>query len=181
MPEPGAAPPRRVVLVGFMGSGKSSVGRVLAKLAGWSFVDLDALIEKRVGRSVAEIFRDDGERRFRREERAAARAVAARRRLVVAAGGGAFAEPATRRALQSGAATVYLECDIETLLERVPRDGSRPLAGSRATMRRLLRLREPSYRSADLRVDASRGTPASLAVMIARAFGILRRERAGGR
>jgi shikimate kinase len=170
-----------VVLVGFMGSGKTSVGRELAALLGWSFLDLDTLIEERAGRSVADVFRESGEPAFRAAELLAAREAATRGRCVIAAGGGAFAEPATRAALRAGASCVYLECDLQTILARVPRDGSRPLAGNRERMRRLLQARESSYRAADLRVDASRGTPAELAVMIARALGIPPKERAGGR
>jgi shikimate kinase len=171
---------RRVVLVGFMGSGKTSVGRELAALLGWSFVDLDRSIEQRTGRAIAEIFRDSGEPAFREAEREAARE-AARDGCVIAAGGGAFAEPQTRELLRSGSLTVYLECDLETILRRVPLDGSRPLAGNRETMQRLLLARSSSYRSADLTVDATRGTPSELATEIARALRIVRTERASGR
>ena len=82
---------------------------------------------------------------------------------MVAAGGGAFARPATRALLQEGALTVWLRCDLERLLARVPADGSRPLAGNRAIMRALLAEREPSYRMADVAVDASAGTPREVA------------------
>lgn len=169
MSEPGGTA-RRIVLVGFMGSGKSSVGTELAALLGWAFVDLDRRIEERTGRSVAAIFRESGEPVFREEERRAAREAAAREPCVIAAGGGAFADSETRDALRAGSLAVYLECDLDTLLRRVPADGSRPLAGNRETMRRLLRAREPWYRSADLAVDASRGTPFELALSIARAL-----------
>lgn len=181
MAEARPAAPQRVVLVGFMGSGKTSVGRALAGLVGWSFVDLDALVEERERRSVAAIFRESGEAAFREAELRAARAIARRERCVIAAGGGAFAEPATREVLRTGASCVYLECDLETLLARVPHDGSRPLAGNRETMRRLLQARQASYSSAELSVDASHGAPAELAVMIARALGIPPTERAGSR
>jgi shikimate kinase len=175
------AEPRRIVLVGFMGSGKTSVGEALAALLGWSFVDLDRLIERRSGRTVLEIFRDSGEPAFREAEREAAREAVRGEACVIAAGGGAFAEPATRELLASGSRTVYLECDLDTILRRVPLDGSRPLAANRETMQRLLLARGPSYRSADLTVDASRGTPSELATEIARALRILRTERASGR
>ena len=172
---------RRVVLVGFMGSGKTSVGRELAALLGWSFVDLDRSIEQRTGRAIAEIFRDSGEPAFREAEREAAREAARGDGRVIAAGGGAFAEPQTRELLRSGSLTVYLECDLETILRRVPLDGSRPLAGNRETMQRLLLARSSSYRSADLTVDATRGTPSELATEIARALRIVRTDRASGR
>jgi shikimate kinase len=161
------AEPRRIVLVGFMGSGKTTVGRSLADLLGWSFVDMDARIEEEAGLSVAEIFRGQGEASFREREARLARALGERERLVIAAGGGAFATPATREALQAGAATVWLRCDAETVLSRVPLDGSRPLASSRETILRLLAEREPSYRLADLAVDASARSPEAVAREIA--------------
>jgi shikimate kinase len=79
--------------------------------------------------------------------------------VVVAAGGGAFAQEPTRKALQEGALTVWLQCNIEAALRRVPTDGSRPLAGNREIMQALLADREPSYRRADVAVDTSRRTP----------------------
>ena len=161
------AEPRRIVLVGFMGSGKTTVGRRLADLLGWSFVDMDARIEEEAGVSVADIFRGQGEASFREREARLARALGERERVVIAAGGGAFATPATREALQAGAATVWLRCDAETVLSRVLLDGSRPLASSRETILRLLAEREPSYRLADLAVDASAKSPEAVAQEIA--------------
>jgi shikimate kinase len=152
-----------VVLVGFMGSGKTSVGRALARRLGYGFEDMDRRIEERAGRTIAEIFRDEGEEAFREREREEARAVSRLRDRVVAAGGGAFARPETRALLQEGALTVWLRCDLERILARVPADGSRPLAGNRAIMQALLAEREPSYGLADVVVDASAGTPREVA------------------
>jgi len=160
-------PPRRVVLVGFMGSGKTTVGASLARLLDWPLVDMDAQIEEDTGLSVAEIFGRRGEAFFREQEARLADALRGRERLVVAAGGGAFATRATREALKAGAAAVWLKCDLETILARVPLDGSRPLASSRETIRRLLAEREPSYRLADLTVDASGRSPEAVAREIA--------------
>ena len=81
---------------------------------------------------------------------------------MVAAGGGAFTRPDTRAALQEGAVSVWLRCDLEVLLARVQPDGSRPLAGNRDIMRALLADREPSYGMADVTVDAT-GTPDEVA------------------
>lgn len=143
------------MLVGFMGSGKTTVGRLLADLVGWEFLDLDARIEERTGRSVAELFREHGEASFRAEELSAALEAGARRRLVIAAGGGAFAQDATREALRRGALTAWLRCPLAALLARIPADGTRPLAGSRETISALYAEREPSYRLADIEVDAT--------------------------
>jgi shikimate kinase len=158
--------PCRVVLVGFMGSGKSAVGRVLARRLGYRFEDMDRRIEERAGRTIAEIFRDEGEKAFRELEREEALAVARLEDLVVASGGGAFAQAETRAILQRGAVTVWLRCDFERILSRVPADGSRPLAGNRDIMRALLAEREPWYRMADVAVDASAGTPREVAERI---------------
>jgi shikimate kinase len=164
-----ARAPERIVLVGFMGSGKSTVGAELARLLGWGFRDLDRWIEEKNGLSVPEIFRRHGEAFFRDEERRAARAAARLRRHVVAAGGGAFAAEKTRAALRSGSVTVWLRCDPSALWRRIPRAPSRPLAADRGRMRRLLAEREPSYRLADLAVDTSRAAPEEVARRIARA------------
>lgn len=148
--------PRRIVLVGFMGAGKTTVGRRLAEHLGWHFVDLDGRIEARTGRCVAEIFTESGEAHFRDEERRAAEELADLEHCVVATGGGAWAETATRDTLAQGAVTVWLDCDLDTALARLPDDGSRPLASSREKMCTLLAARRPSYGLADVRIDAAR-------------------------
>lgn len=146
--------PERVVLVGFMGSGKSAVGRELARILGWRFLDMDRAIEEHTGRTVAEIFRERGEAAFREEERQLALTIQSLREHVIASGGGAFASAETREALQEGALTVWLRCGLATVLARIEPDGSRPLAESRETITRLFVEREPSYRLADRIVDA---------------------------
>jgi shikimate kinase len=166
-----------VVLVGFMGSGKSTVGRILARKLGWGFVDMDERIEERTGRRVAEIFRAEGEAAFRREELAVALELQRAARRVIATGGGAFAQPATREALRASAFTVWLAGDFETLVERVPADGSRPLAADRDIMRRLFGERESFYRSADLTVDATDAPEAIAGRIVVAAFGNAGAER----
>jgi shikimate kinase len=158
--------PSRVVLVGFMGSGKSAVGRILARRLGYRFEDMDRRIEERAGRAIAKIFREEGEEAFRKLEREEALAVSRLAGRVVASGGGAFAETETRAILQKGAVTVWLRCDLERILSRVPADGSRPLAGNRDIMQALLAQREPWYRMADVAVDASAGSPREVAERI---------------
>ncbi len=171
--------PRRVVLVGFMGSGKTAVAPALAALLRWEHLDMDVEIERHTGLTVAEIFRLRGEPSFREEERALAVRLAAREGLVIAAGGGAFAQPATREALRRGAATVWLRCDLATVMSRIPQDGSRPLAGSRETIAALFAARESSYRLADWTFDAARLPPEALAREIADA--VFPKRRAGAR
>ena len=150
--------PQRVVLVGFMGSGKSTVGPLLAEMLGWDFLDLDRAIEARAARSVAEIFRQEGEPSFRLREREAALEQRDRTRLVVAAGGGALLDPATRESLRRRALLVWLRCDLDTALHRIRLDGSRPLLENRERMAQLMAEREACYRRADLAVDAAAGS-----------------------
>jgi shikimate kinase len=171
--------PNRIVLVGFMGSGKSAVGKRLAARLGYRFEDMDRRIEKRTGRPIRAIFEERGEEAFREEELREANALAHLDRRVIAAGGGAFARPQTRARLQEGALTVWIRADLETLLRRIRPDGSRPLAGNHAIMRTLLAEREPSYRLADLVVDTSRdATPAGVA---GRIMDLIKRRAAGER
>jgi shikimate kinase len=161
--------PTRIVLVGFMGAGKSTVGPLVAQRLGWTFLDLDDDIEAAAGRTVPEIFATDGESAFRTAERAAAERAVRRERLVLATGGGAFTVPETRRVLQQGTMTVWLRCTLDALLARIPTDGSRPLAANRATIGPLLVGREPSYALADLTVDTTHMAPADVANIIAEA------------
>jgi shikimate kinase len=158
-----SAAPARIVLVGFMGAGKSTIGAILAKRLGYGFEDMDRRIEVRTGRRIADIFREDGEEAFRAMELEEARRLAAVDRCVVAAGGGAFTRPATREALQEGAVTVWIRCSADALHARIGHDRSRPLAGNRDIMRALLAEREPSYRLADVTVDGSVGSPQQVA------------------
>jgi shikimate kinase len=169
--------PERIVLVGFMASGKTTVGALLARDLGWGFVDLDRVIEARHGATVAEIFAARGEAFFRAEEQRAAEGVGSLTRHVVATGGGAFIPAATRAALQRGAVVVWLKCDLPTILARIPDDQSRPLAGSRERMTALLAEREPSYRLADVTVDSSSEGASDVARRIEEE---LRRRRAKG-
>jgi shikimate kinase len=171
----------RVVLVGFMGAGKSTVGPLVARRLGYTFEDMDGRIASRIGRDVATIFREDGEEAFRALEREEARALSGLSRLVIAAGGGAFTRPETRALLQHGATTVWLRCDLDTMLARLPADGARPLAGNRDIMRALLADREPLYRMADVAVEAA-GPPEDVANrVVALVRGRLRDEAPAGR
>jgi len=159
----------RIVLVGFMGAGKTTVGRHLASILGWEFVDLDDHVVERAGKSVAAIFREQGEAAFRAAEHEAAVELKRCRFVVIAAGGGAFMAPDTRAALSADALTVWLRCALPALLARIANDGSRPLAGSRETISALLTEREPTYRLANVVVDTTSVAPPDAAREIARA------------
>jgi shikimate kinase len=162
--------PQRIVLVGFMGAGKTTVGQVLARHLDWTFRDLDDWIVARNGCTVAEIFRDKGEPFFRDEERRAAEATVGLVEHVIGAGGGAVTQPATLAALKNGAAIVWLRCDLDIVMGRITFDGSRPLAADRERMQALMAQREAAYRQADLAVDTTDASPDEVARRIVAAL-----------
>jgi shikimate kinase len=157
----------RVVLVGIMGSGKSTVGRLLAGRLGWRFVDLDEHVEKRAGASVEELFRTRGEAAFRALEREAGAAALARPGTVLAPGGGWSLAPGRLEELPEGTLTVWLQVTPETAVRRATGPGRvRPLlagADPLAKARALMREREPVYRRAALHLDAEQATASALA------------------
>lgn len=168
---PGALP-RRIVLVGFMAAGKTSAGRRLAGRAGYRFVDLDAEVERRAGRTVREIFREEGEEGFRRREAEATRAMDPAEGgsgLVVAAGGGWMARPELRDRW-AGAVRVWLRVSPEEALERMGGDlDSRPMVDAERplrSLRRLLERRRDDYARAEHEVSTDGRTPEEVAARI---------------
>jgi len=161
---------RGVVLVGFMGSGKSSVGRALARRFGAPFVDVDERIESAAGCRVRDLFGREGEPAFRVREKTALRDVLSVKGCVIATGGGAFSDEENRALLRSYAPVVYLEAAVETLLARLAGDLGRPLlrGGDReAVVRELLSRREPGYRTADVTVRTDGRTVKEVAGQVA--------------
>ena len=146
----------KIYLVGFMGAGKSTVARALARRLGWSVEDLDELIETQEHRTIAEIFATDGEAAFRKMERTLLQELRPRRHVVVATGGGTFADSASRAVIASDGVSVWLDVSFETVVERLPSDGKRPLAEERTTMRALWHARRPAYSLAQLQLPADR-------------------------
>ena len=164
-----------IYLAGHMGSGKSTVGRLLAERLGWDFVDLDDAIEALAGRTIAAVFESDGEEAFRDFEHAALRAQTAEVRCgrprVVALGGGTFAFARNRDLLDGAGLSVWLDASAEALWERVRGADHRPLAQDREAFAALLESRRESYALADMRVDAGQAPEAS-AEAIGRASGV---------
>ncbi len=146
-----------IVLIGFMGTGKTAVGQTVAARLGRPFIDTDTLIEERAGRSIPRIFAEDGEAAFRRLEAEVVVAAAAREGVVIATGGGAVLRPENMAHLRRNGVIVALRADPRAILARVDPAGRRPLLGEdpERTIRRLLAERDALYLNADLVVDTS--------------------------
>lgn len=148
---------RNLSLVGPMGAGKSTIGRLLAKELGLIFKDSDRVIEERTGASIPLIFELEGEGGFREREQQAIAELMQERGLVLATGGGAVLRPENRATLVSGSTVVYLHTSVEHQLERTARDRNRPLLQTenpRQVLEDLLKIREPLYRSvADIIIE----------------------------
>lgn len=157
---------RLIFLVGFMGAGKSVVGRELARLLEFGFTDLDETIERHAGASVKEIFSGKGEAEFRLLEHEAIRQCLDLNDRVIALGGGAFVMRENREMISRAGITVWLDCPVDVCLARIIEDETRPLLGKRKEMQLLLQEREPLYRLADYRVESYGQTPAEIALEI---------------
>ena len=180
-------PPHRVVLIGFMGAGKTTVGRIVAERLGYDFVDTDRMVEERAGASIAAIFADRGEKAFRDIEAEALAALAGRaalegpRRVVVATGGGAPAEPRNRSFFTSGAVTFHLRVSLEAARQRSVANAPRPLLGQDdAAVRRLYTSRQPIYEQLGMPVDTDGRDPAEVAEEIIALLSSPRKNAAPG-
>ncbi|NGQ94752.1 shikimate kinase [Brevibacillus sp. SYP-B805] len=146
-----------IVLVGFMGTGKSTVGRALAAKLNWTYVDLDRRIAEREGRSIPELFRTKGEAYFRDVESALLAELLGQQRQVIATGGGAVLRPANVTAMLQGGLVVALFADEAEIVRRVSSDAGRPLlAGDPAArVKALLQERAGAYDFAPLKIDTT--------------------------
>jgi len=148
-----------IYVVGFMGSGKSTIGRLLAHRLGWSFFDTDEEIERAEKTSIAEIFEQRGEPEFRRIETTILRQHVAwierGRPAVLALGGGAFTQPENRETLADRGVTVWLDCPFETVSRRVAQASHRPLARQPEELAELYRSRLEIYRLAEVHISVA--------------------------
>ena len=148
-----------IVLIGFMGAGKSSVGRTLARMSGLPRFDTDEMVAARFGLTISEIFESQGEEAFRRAEAEALRELAGKRGAIITTGGGILLRPENADLVRQLGTVVHLEADEETLFRRINRRTTRPLLRTenpRATLTELLQLRMPLYQAAaDIEVDTS--------------------------
>ncbi len=148
---------RSIVLVGLMGAGKTVIGRLLARQLNLPFVDADHEIEAAAGMSIKELFAEHGEAYFRDGERKVIRRILKNGPQILATGGGAIMNDETREAIARRGVTLWLNADLDVLMERVSRRNTRPLlqtADPRAVMKKLLDERYPVYRLSDVHVTS---------------------------
>jgi shikimate kinase len=151
-----------IVLVGLMGSGKSSIGRRLAERLGLPFVDADAEIEAAAGCSIEDFFERYGEEEFRKGERRVMKRLLAGPVHVLSTGGGAFIDAESRATIREAGISVWLRADLSTLVDRVARRNDRPLlkdGDPEEILKSLMAERYPIYAEADITVDSTDGPP----------------------
>jgi shikimate kinase len=155
-----------IYLVGFMGSGKSSVGRVLAEELGWNFIDLDEDIEKSAGAAISDIFETQGEPAFRALETQALKKrvedVCSGCPQVISVGGGAFTIAENVELASNHGVTVWLDCAYDVIERRVASETHRPLARDPARMKKLFDQRRDAYARADYRIETGEDDPAAI-------------------
>jgi len=138
-----------------MGSGKTTVARVLGRRLGWRVIDLDDAIERREGRTVSDVFAQKGEAYFRKVERDVLLTYLPLRNVIVATGGGTFVQAANRTDILADGTAIWLDAPLSRIIDRVPSDGRRPLAADREAFAALFEHRRAAYRLAHIRVDGS--------------------------
>lgn len=168
-------PHERIFLIGYRGTGKSTIGRLLADRLGWEWLDADVLLEERAGKSIRQIFDQEGEAGFREFESALLEELCGRKRCVTATGGGVILQPENRKRLRESGVCIWLQADAATIWRRINADQTtaarRPTltVGGRAEVEQLLQVREPLYRAcADFIVDTVGREPEAIAADIAR-------------
>lgn len=142
-----------VFLIGFMGAGKTTVGKALAAKLNFRFADVDDWIESQAGKTVAEIFSEFGEAFFRRQETETLQDCARLKNAVISIGGGAFTREENRQIIYAAGQSVWLDCSLDVVISRIEFDGSRPLARSRDELQDLLTSRIATYALADFTVQ----------------------------
>lgn len=162
-----------LALIGFMGVGKSSVGRLVASQLNFQFVDTDDLVEEMAGRRIRDIFETDGEPEFRRLEREVVRSLETRRSTVISTGGGVILDAGNLESLNRHAAVFCLWAGVNVIFERVRHQSHRPLLADpdpESRIRELLAEREPFYRKADVLINTEWRTVSEVAAQVLHQF-----------
>ncbi len=170
---------RNILLIGFMGSGKTTVGKALADLTGWRFIDLDQYLCEAAGRTIPEIFASSGEQAFRQMETDTLRSLQAVERCIIATGGGVVGREENWLLMRSMGSTVFLDVPWDDLRARIQAQGGRPLADEKRGwdyVEALLRGRLPLYAEADLRLRCGNQNPEEIARKIGRVLGLTAQE-----
>jgi shikimate kinase len=164
-----STPNKNIVLMGFMGTGKSTVGRTLARRLGLQFLDMDTLLEERAGKPIARIFAEDGEPHFRSMERTLSQELSQRSGLVIACGGGVVLDPDNIRDYSRMGLVVCLTATPEVIFKRTAKDRNRPLLEEQDRMKRILELlekRKEMYASIPYQVDTTTLTGDQVACVV---------------
>jgi shikimate kinase len=163
---------KNIVLIGFMGTGKTVTGRVLAERTGLELVDMDSIIEERAGKPISEIFADDGEPAFRKMERTLANELSQRTGLIISTGGGVVLNPDNITDFQQSGLVVCLTASPETIFQRLENDTTRPLLSGdkKEQIRGILETRRPLYDAIEHQIDGDRLDPEGRAEAILRLY-----------
>jgi shikimate kinase len=163
---------RNIILIGFMGTGKTVTGRVLAERTGMELVDMDSIIEERAGKPISDIFAQDGEPAFRRMERDLAHVLSQREGLIISTGGGVVLNPDNLTDFRKSGLVVCLTASPETIFQRLENDTTRPLLSGdkKEQIGGILKNRRPLYDSIEHQIDGDRLNPAGRADAILRLY-----------
>lgn len=164
-----------VFLSGFMGCGKTTVGRLLARKLGRPFFDVDQEIEKKAGISVSEIFKTEGEDHFRELETAELKKLCQGRKTIISGGGGSIFRPGNFELICESCHTVYLASDFETVKKRIINDPSRPLTSDEDSLLKLYQSRVSEYEKCDFRIFTGERSPMEIVEEILEAMPFIRR------
>jgi shikimate kinase len=162
-----------IALIGFMGTGKSTVGQIVASMLNFEFVDTDVMIEGMAGKRISDIFSSDGEERFREYERQVVEELKDLNASVIATGGGLVTRPENLAGLKEHALVVCLWCSAETIFRRVGHQSHRPLLKVEKPLeriRQLLNERSPAYRQADVLLNSEFRKPREVATHVVHQF-----------
>ncbi len=162
-----------IALIGFMGTGKSTVGQIVASILNFEFVDTDAMIEGKTGKRISDIFSSEGEALFREHERTAVEDLRDLNGAVISTGGGLITQPENLASLKEHALVVCLWCSAETIFRRVGHQSHRPLLRVEQPLdriRELLQQRAPAYRQADVLLNSEFRKPREVATHVVHQF-----------